>query len=206
MRVHDVARRDVCRWIASCQGLAGAIDAGLLGRHQQLWLRLLPFYSVRNAFPMGRTTATMLPPHARKYCPTTATPTSTTATMLLPRLLQRLLLRPLLLPENCWAHQNAGTTSTVTTAATASQLLLPLLLPLLLRLQFVTTRLCYDCYPCDYCDCNYCHDRQNYCPYMHVRQILPFLTCHPWEEGEDTEAKERSKVASTVVRYSATSG
>jgi hypothetical protein len=35
MRAHDVARRDVCRWIARCQGLAGAIDAGLLGRHQQ---------------------------------------------------------------------------------------------------------------------------------------------------------------------------
>jgi hypothetical protein len=34
MRVHDVARRDVCRWIARCRGLAGAIDAGLLGRHQ----------------------------------------------------------------------------------------------------------------------------------------------------------------------------
>jgi hypothetical protein len=35
MRVHDVARRDVCRWIARCPRLAGAIDAGLLGRHQQ---------------------------------------------------------------------------------------------------------------------------------------------------------------------------
>jgi hypothetical protein len=36
MRVHDVARRDVCRWIARCPRLAGAIDAGLLGGHQQL--------------------------------------------------------------------------------------------------------------------------------------------------------------------------
>jgi hypothetical protein len=41
MRVHDVARRDVCRWIARCHGLAGAIDAGLLGRHQQESLLLL---------------------------------------------------------------------------------------------------------------------------------------------------------------------
>jgi ribokinase len=39
MRAHDVARRDVCRWIARCHGLAGAIDAGLLGRHQQQLLR-----------------------------------------------------------------------------------------------------------------------------------------------------------------------
>jgi hypothetical protein len=34
MLAHYVARRDVCRWIARCHGLAGAIDAGLLGRHQ----------------------------------------------------------------------------------------------------------------------------------------------------------------------------
>jgi hypothetical protein len=36
MRVHDVARRDVCRWIARCPRLAGATDAGLLGGHQQV--------------------------------------------------------------------------------------------------------------------------------------------------------------------------
>jgi hypothetical protein len=46
MRVHDVARRDVCRWIARCHGLAGAIDAGLLGIHQQLRLVLCTYSRV----------------------------------------------------------------------------------------------------------------------------------------------------------------
>jgi hypothetical protein len=38
MRAHDVAGRDSCRWIARCHRLAGAIDAGLLGGHQQISL------------------------------------------------------------------------------------------------------------------------------------------------------------------------
>jgi hypothetical protein len=48
VRVHDVARRDVCRWIARCHGLAGAIDAGLLGRHQQKYYYSVP--KVKNTF------------------------------------------------------------------------------------------------------------------------------------------------------------
>jgi hypothetical protein len=52
MRVHDVARRDVCRWIARCHGLAGAIDAGLLGRHQQITLEVqVPLITIRTDGP-----------------------------------------------------------------------------------------------------------------------------------------------------------
>jgi hypothetical protein len=42
MRAHDVAGRDSCRWIARCHRLAGAIDAGQLGGHQQ---KLLPLHA-----------------------------------------------------------------------------------------------------------------------------------------------------------------
>jgi hypothetical protein len=120
------------------------------------------------------TTATMLPPHVRKYCPTTATPllllscptpktfahchcirsteksVGPSYTLLLSRLL--LLQLPRRLLQGYWllpllTTTTTATSITTTTATTAKTLMRLLLLP---------------------------PPKQYYCPYIHVRRILPF--------------------------------
>jgi hypothetical protein len=91
--------------------------------------------------------------------------------------------------EKYWAHgnQNAGTNAaTTTTATTVTTVMattrLPLLRPRLLpAATTATTATTTSATPttttCDYHDYYVCHDLKNYCPYIQVRQILPFLIC-----------------------------